>query len=107
MVTSCQQKKVTPSGVIPKDQMQSILTDIHYAQVKVAMESLPADSANTHLVSYYQHVFRLHHITAQQFLDSFDYYTQHPDQMDDVYQNMINDLNKNINTNQTKMTNTK
>lgn len=78
--------------------MQSILEDIHYAQVEIYINHAPADSVKPLLVKYYSHIFSLHHVKAQQFLDSFDYYTQHPDIMDDMYQNMINELSKNVST---------
>ncbi len=98
IIASCQQKIGTPAGVIPKDKMQGILEDIHYAQIKINIDHLVPDSAKMMEVIYYNRIFRLHHVTAQQFLDSFDYYIQHPDIMDDMYQNMVNELGKNVST---------
>lgn len=98
ILASCQQKSGTPAGIIPKDKMQSILEDIHYAQIEINIAHLVPDSAKKMDVTYYNRIFRLHHVTAQQFLNSFDYYIQHPDIMDDMYQNMVNELGKNVST---------
>lgn len=87
--------------------MQGIIQDIHYAQTEVSLKSINPDSTNKVTVAYYRRIFRLHHVTAQQFLNSFDYYTEHPDMMDEMYQNMINDLTKTINTSTIKPVNTK
>jgi hypothetical protein len=98
VMVSCLAKNGTPAGIIPKDQMQSILEDIHYAQAKADMDHSPVDSVKITEVNYYNRVFSIHHVTAKQFLDSFDFYTRHPDIMDDMYQNMINELGKDIST---------
>lgn len=75
----------TPSGLIPRDQMAEVLWDMVQAD-QFATQYILRDSAKLKKIKpetfeLYQKVFRLHHISKDQFVDSYNYYLDHPDVM--------------------------
>jgi len=72
--------------------MQAVLMDIHLAQSAVETKQIAQDSTSILLLNFYQKILHKHHITPQQLFASFDYYMEHPELMDAMYQQMIIDL---------------
>lgn len=79
------------------EEMQKVLVDIQLAEVYSTMAR--KDSAQTQglkntdsLASFYQEVLTHHHITAEQFIQSLNWYRAHPDQLDSVFAKSLKTL---------------
>jgi hypothetical protein len=71
-----------PKKLIPQKQMENILWDMTLAD-QFAMQYLKKDSAvhsfKDSVTRLYDEVFAIHHITKDEFKESFQYYTNHPE----------------------------
>lgn len=95
LVISCGQEEkyvVIPSDVLPKEKMAEVLTDIHLAEAKVNLKTLP-DSASTEKLSF-QKKFEKHKITKEQYEKSISFYIDHPELLNEVYEKVLNELSK-------------
>ena len=87
-------EQATPEDILPKEKMGNILIDIHLAELSIQVVSSPEDSLKKAISHYYDTIFKIHHITDEDFFKSFNYYLQHPDLMDEIYQEMIIEMSK-------------
>lgn len=82
-----------PAGIMPRDSMASVLTDVHL--VKAARQlGLVLDTADSNGTGTFNYVWKKHRITEQQYAKSLDFYTHHPALLDSVYEDALNNLNK-------------
>jgi hypothetical protein len=85
-LTACKDKKVIPQGLLNKEQMEKVLSDVMDAEAftnnyikKDSTKNLALENAKL------QHqVFALHQVTKDQFYSSFDYYRKHPELMSEI-----------------------
>lgn len=91
-LTACKKDKV-PEGIIPQDKMQWLLMDIHYNDA-FYNRKLQTDSTLSRASAVYQFIFKKYKTDSTQFKKSFDYYLQHPDILDGMYESMIDSVTK-------------
>jgi len=95
LLFSCGQDKKTiviPSDVLSKEKMTEVLTEIHLAEAEVNMKTLP-DSIATEKLSFHQ-LFDKNKITRAQFEKSLSFYIDHPELLNEVYEQVLNELSK-------------
>ncbi len=80
-IIGCNDKTGTPSGILGKQKMQSVMWDIIRAEVfteqfmkkdslkNISMENLKLQNA----------IFSIHKVTRSQYYESYDYYVSHTD----------------------------
>jgi len=82
IAAGCTDKDRTPSGIIPRENMEKILWDMVQAD-QYATAYLLKDSARIDVkmetLKLYEQVFRLHNVSRDQFRKSFQYYLGRPD----------------------------
>jgi hypothetical protein len=84
VVFSCTNKNKLPEGILPEPKMQAVLWDMiraadflnNYVFYKDASSDKAAES-----LKWNEKVFKLHNVTREQFVKSYDYYQQHPQKM--------------------------
>ena len=92
---SCKPKEVKiPVGILPKEQIVNILTDVHLAEAALTYKSAKSDSAMQLAVDYYNYIYQSRHVTKKQFDESLDFYTKHPELLEKIYEEVINELSK-------------
>jgi len=81
-VLSCSDQNSVPKDIIAKDKMGKILWDLVQAD-QYSTQYLVKDSAKINVkqetMKLYEEVFRIHHITKDEFQKSFAFYLAHPD----------------------------
>lgn len=93
VISSCSKSAVKiPDGIISKDSMVFIMMDIHIAESGI--KSLPPDSVNDYTKTFYEFIFKKHHITEQQFRNSLGFYTYNPELMQEIYTKMTEEMSK-------------
>ena len=71
--------------------MTHILTDVHL--IEGARTGLTILGDTTYNISdYYRAMYVKHNITEEEFKSSFEYYSQHPEIMDKMYEKVIEEL---------------
>ncbi len=92
--TSCSKKSVEiPKDVLSKEQLIPVLVDIHLAQSAMGINQL-TDTSRFSMNDYSAYIFTTHHITKKQYDKSMGFYTLHPELLDGIYQEVINELSK-------------
>ncbi|MEM9671194.1 MAG: DUF4296 domain-containing protein [Bacteroidota bacterium] len=87
--TSCESTEelvAPPADLLSKDQMVSILIDLHLAEAKMSYTgSRKADSIEIIFRNYERAIFDEHSITDSTYFRSYEYYLEHMDQMERIY----------------------
>lgn len=81
-------------SIIPPNKMQEILLDIHLADGIANREGEADNSTESRTITLYKEVFSKYHISEKQFYSSFNYYLQHADTLDRIYENIITEISK-------------
>ncbi len=93
-LVSCRKSKNTmPEGIVKPDRMVEVLADIHLAEAWVFEQKMLPEKARKWLDFYYDVVFRIHHVTREEFTASLDFYRQHPETLDKIYEEVVTRLN--------------
>jgi len=93
LLISCTGKtNSVPSRIIPKDKMVDVLVDIHLAEAAADNHGFTKLEINLIMASKYDTVFQKHEITYEQFTSSYSYYMNHPDELSDIYSEVVNKL---------------
>jgi hypothetical protein len=91
-------KKEAPPGILKADNMVSLLTDVHL--VDGSLYSVPQQPDTLYKVGLnkYLNVFKLHHTDSLQFRNSMQYYSMHPDEMEEIYTQVTQNLQNKLDT---------
>jgi hypothetical protein len=96
-LAGCSDKDKVPSGIIPRDQMSSILWDMVQAD-QYSDAYLVKDSAHVNVkmetLRLYQKVFQLHKVSLEDFKKSMHFYLDHPDMTRSLFDTVINRGNR-------------
>lgn len=84
---------VIPENVLSKEEMTSLMVDIHLAEAAMNLGSNPQSFSPTS-VSIDADILKKHHTTKQLFEESFTFYTEHPVLMNEIYQDVLNELSR-------------
>lgn len=89
-LVSCTAEK--PEGILPKDEMVSIMEEIYIAEEKVNHLALSRDSAKIVFEALSDKVFQNARVTDSVFKRSFDYYMERPKDMELIYTALVDSL---------------
>ncbi|MBA2422768.1 MAG: DUF4296 domain-containing protein [Chitinophagales bacterium] len=90
---SCNREPVLlPEDILSREKMIEILVAVHLVESSGDSRGFSMREANKLIAVRYESVMKNHGTTFNQFKASFDYYMQHPDQFDEIYQEVINQL---------------
>jgi hypothetical protein len=82
-----------PADILPKEKMTGILMDIHIAEAGIRLET-QQDSLAQKATDYYHFIYKKYNVSEEDFRRSFRYYSEHPKQLEQIYQDMINEMSK-------------
>jgi hypothetical protein len=92
-VFSCSEKPGSPpDNLINKDKMTTVLVDVHLAEASTEARSVTPQLIDQIAALRYQLVFKKHGISLLQFQDSYDYYLDHPELLNEIYIEVVNRL---------------
>jgi hypothetical protein len=87
----CSDKNDVPSGILSKEVMQNVLWDM--IQSDQYSTYLAKDSAHVDLkmenLRLYDQVFRLHHVSREEFSKSYKYYLAHPEMAQTLFDSLL------------------
>lgn len=92
---SCKEAKVQPpADVIQQKEMVQVLADVHIADAVVEKRSSPEKPDTALTAAMYSEIFRIHHISRNDFYKSYHFYERHPELMNEMYPDVINELSR-------------
>lgn len=81
-----------PQKIVPRSKMQAVLTDIHIAEGAAKSDSIPRDSSDYYVRTYYQAVLEKHDLSHKKYQRSLKYYVENPDVMAPMYKPIMKEL---------------
>lgn len=93
ILSACAPKVAPPEDLIPKDQMISLLTEVHLLESKIKnLNIYPLDSAKVVYDHYEKLLFADFNITTAQYETSFNYYTDNLNEFGKIYESVVDSL---------------
>ncbi|MCC7233007.1 MAG: DUF4296 domain-containing protein [Bacteroidia bacterium] len=90
---ACGREQAIPPGVLTKEEMVPLLTDIQLAQAEISL-SQQADPENHSLSDYLITILKHRKISVETYEKSIRFYSEHPGLLNEVYQAVIIRLNQ-------------
>ena len=81
-----------PDDVLPVEKMAVVVEQIHLAEAEVALTANP-DTISKDRLSF-QKIYEENGITKEQYKNSLDFYTDHPELLNKVYGIVLEDLTR-------------
>ena len=72
--------------------MADILVDVHMAEASADNRGLNSPQINLLMAAKYDSLFQKHKTTFAQFKSSYEYYLVHPDELSEIYSQVITKL---------------
>lgn len=96
LLCSCSdnQEVKIPSTVLPKEKMVQVLADIHLLEAAASLNLLPNDEGALKNDPNYQQIYSAQGTTREQYMESFDFYSQHSELMMQIYNEVLTELSK-------------
>src|SRR4051812_3512355 len=93
LLFSCGEKKNTiPAGILSKEDMVKTLAEVYIAEEKVNRLALPRDSAEAVFEYLQEKVFNKTGVVDSVFKQSYNYYMDHPADMELIYTALVDSL---------------
>jgi len=93
LILSCKpEKEQIPADVLPKDKMVEILVNVHLVEGSIALQRLTGVQLDLLASKKYDSLFMAEKVPVTNFRSSYDYYLDHPKDLDDIYQEVVNQL---------------
>lgn len=91
---SCQRpEEVPPPGnLMPREQLVSLLADLHLLEARVEAAGLSPDSARALYLQQEKNLFWKREVNDSLFRQSYRYYASHDKDLDDIYATVIDTL---------------
>ncbi len=96
LFVSCSEKpnRKKPEGLLSEEKMVELLTDIQLIEGAVSKKILDKIDAKKESPIYYQKAFEKHDVTENQFELSIRYYTENPEDLQVIYEDVLIELSK-------------
>ena len=92
--SSCSKPKPEiPKGILTRQEMIPILVDIHIAQAATGLYNA-GDSMRFTMNEYIPYILSIHHVEKALYDSSLSFYTTHPEIMQEMYDDVINELSR-------------
>lgn len=93
LTVACVKREEPPPGTLTPEQMVKILIDVHLAEAKAMHFNLRStDSIHFFYSQLEKDVFKKHRVDTATYRKSFQFYAEHTEYMDEIYQSVIDSL---------------
>jgi len=86
---SDKEKEKLPDTILPVQKMEKVMLDVHLLEASLSLNVIKPDKAPP-----LSQIFKKHTITPEQYQQNFDYYTQHLDSLNKIYELILIDLSE-------------
>lgn len=92
-LASCSKsERIPPADIIPRDTFVALLTDVQLLEAVSKQKMIRTDDPGPRIARYYKKTFEKFEVTEEQFLTSFKWYYEDPEDMIAIYEEVLNDL---------------
>lgn len=96
LLFACSEEKKAgiPSHILPKQKMADVMLEVHLLEAAMSLNTYRTDMVTNGNPTPTFDVFDKNKITKDQYNKSFEYYAQHPELLNEVYQLVLENLSK-------------
>jgi hypothetical protein len=96
LIFSCTEKKATtiPETILPIEKMANVLLDVHLLEAAMNVAVYNTDKKPGEEATPGFDILKKNNITKQQYTESFDFYSNHPEMLNTIYDMVLNNLSK-------------
>ena len=88
-------KERIPEGILSQKEFASILKEVHLAEATFELQKTNGkEEAENALVNSYQTIYGNHHIDENKFQETLNYYANNPDELEEIYATVLEELTK-------------
>lgn len=92
---SCKEKDIViPESVLSKDTLAAVMVDLQLIEAMKVKKGINDSLSNDSLLLEYGRVFKKHNLNREQFDQSFAFYKEHPELLEEIYDKTINELSR-------------
>jgi hypothetical protein len=88
----CQKKEQRPSNVLDKQQLASVMIDLYLAEARLSSYPIQRDSSLALFLPRENAILAKRNLQDSTLKMTYDYYLQHPDDFNEVYDILIDSL---------------
>lgn len=92
LLGACRKSTSAPTGILSKEDMVKILSDVLVTEEKINRLSLPVDSSKAVFRGLEVKMFEKAGVSDTVFRKSFDYYMDRPREMEEIYTALVDTL---------------
>ncbi len=94
VLTACNNEleEELPDGLIEKSEFILVLADVQLLEISFNQKMFKEDDPRKKMPILYEQVFAKNNITREEFDISYEWWGQHPDDMEEIYEGVIERL---------------
>lgn len=94
LTTQCAKtdEPVPPANLLPREQMISVLVDLHITESRVETSRLTPDSARVLFRQVSKQLYERHQTTEEAFQQSLRYYAVHGKDLEEIYGSVVDSI---------------
>lgn len=81
-----------PADLIPRDRFVQVLADVHVIEARISHEMVVDQRTDSPAQRYYEEMYTERGITKEQYVRTYRWYTEHPDVMKALYDEVLQEL---------------
>lgn len=95
LLGGCKEKKEPrPTDLLPEDTFTSIMVDVQLTEALKNQQVLSKRNNPEDILAAYHYFLQKQNVSSEEFLKTYEYYQQHPKEMQAVYEKVLDSLNK-------------
>jgi hypothetical protein len=87
-------EEVPPEDLLSKEKFTAVMIDVQLVEGMKVHRLGPKREKSPDIELLYAKIFEKHEIEKRRFLETYDYYKQRPDQMELIYEQVLDSLSK-------------
>lgn len=92
---SCKEKEEikVPDNILSKEKMTNVLTDFHIMEAAMNLNLMQDGNFSRDTIGFYT-IFSNNKITKAEYKESFEFYSAHPELLNEIYEGVLTELSK-------------
>lgn len=83
-----------PGDLIPRDSFVQVLADVHVIEARISHEMVVDQRTDSPAQRYYDEMYAERSITKEQYRRTYTWYTEHPELMKALYDDVLQELGR-------------
>lgn len=81
-----------PNDLVPRERFVQVLADVHVIEARISHEMVVDQRTDSPAQRYYDEMYAERGITKEQYADTYTWYTEHPEVMKALYDEVLQEL---------------